>query len=183
MNKFIFILSENHRMKTFILTIVLIMFMNLAMSQSNSNSNNDYQTARVENISDHFNSLQIKKGEHCILNFQNNFSAGKETYQVNVRRNTTDWRLVRRTGGYVMLAGVGLTVLGGVIMKISPSDNNIGVSVGDVVGVVSVGGGVLGIFSGAIVTIVGSIGSATHNHRYGFQFQSRKDGVSLVYHF
>jgi hypothetical protein len=84
-----------------------------------------------------------------------------------------------------MLTGVGLTVIGSVTLALDAghSSNYVAVSLGDVLGGVAVVGGVLTFVTGTLVTIVGALGSATDGHKYGFQLQSKNNGVSLVYHF
>ncbi|MEN9340233.1 MAG: hypothetical protein RIQ62_1545 [Bacteroidota bacterium] len=162
-------------MKTFIFSVVLMMLMPMAKSQPLSITMHAGEAVPVENTIGMSHTLCSNYIKQSGLESQNRFS--------NANYQPTNWKGVRRTGGILMLTGVGLTVIGGVTMAVSPSDNYIGISVGDLLGGVAVGGGVLTFFTGTIVTIIGTVGSATDSHGYGFQLQAKKEGVSLVYHF
>jgi hypothetical protein len=164
-------------MKTFILSVVLMMLMPLAKSQSLPITMHAGETALVESTAGLSHTLSTNGSKQSALECQNRLS--------NVNPKPTNWKGVTRTGGYLMLTGVGLTVIGSVTLALDAghSSNYVAVSLGDVLGGVAVVGGVLTFVTGTLVTIVGALGSATDGHKYGFQLQSKNNGVSLVYHF
>lgn len=167
-------------MKTLMLFIVSMAIITNTKSQSISTVKKTNESALLHE--GFANSLSSPLTSPCSSELQKSFSNQAAATLMSATYRSTNWRSVRRTGCFVMLTGAGLIALGSLALEASPSNNNWGGSLGDVVGVVAVGGGALAVVSGAIVTIVGATGAAT-NRKYSIQLQPKNNGLSLVYPF